>query len=402
MQERDSKMNIYIYNCPNTFNYGSMMMGENFISYFNNVTGKKNNYYVETMDEVNIERLRNATNIKEIYSVKMNSLFKKDLSKYDYILSYYKVKRVISDFVNKIDLVVVLGGDDFTEDYGWKVPLMNAIKFNILKNEGLIVVMLGQTMGPYHLFRKPAMKHLLNKIDKIYTRENITYNYLKNLGLNNAYIMDDLALLPLSRQEIKERTKEYITYCPSELIYRYSKTAKREDWVEFNLFMLKVLMERYPDKKIVLLAHVLRPEHVDDRKTVKELYNSLEDKYKDRIVVENNEMYPYEVRNYIQRSLFTISSRMHPVISSIQCEIPAIAISYSTKYWGIIGERYDLSDYILDVRYLNYDEMKERFIYLLDKIDNESPNIQNKMKEKNQLANESIIQALKDIANIGL
>jgi len=395
-------MNIYIYNCPNTFNYGSMMMGENFISYFNNVTGKKNNYYVETMDEVNIERLRNATNIKEIYSVKMNSLFKKDLSKYDYILSYYKVKRVISDFVNKIDLVVVLGGDDFTEDYGWKVPLMNAIKFNILKNEGLIVVMLGQTMGPYHLFRKPAMKHLLNKIDKIYTRENITYNYLKNLGLNNAYIMDDLALLPLSRQEIKERTKEYITYCPSELIYRYSKTAKREDWVEFNLFMLKVLMERYPDKKIVLLAHVLRPEHVDDRKTVKELYNSLEDKYKDRIVVENNEMYPYEVRNYIQQSLFTISSRMHPVISSIQCEIPAIAISYSTKYWGIIGERYDLSDYILDVRYLNYDEMKERFIYLLDKIDNESPNIQNKMKEKNQLANESIIQALKDIANIGL
>jgi len=379
-----------------------MMMGENFISYFNNVTGKKNNYYVETMDEVNIERLRNATNIKEIYSVKMNSLFKKDLSKYDYILSYYKVKRVISDFVNKIDLVVVLGGDDFTEDYGWKVPLMNAIKFNILKNEGLIVVMLGQTMGPYHLFRKPAMKHLLNKIDKIYTRENITYNYLKNLGLNNAYIMDDLALLPLSRQEIKERTKEYITYCPSELIYRYSKTAKREDWVEFNLFMLKVLMERYPDKKIVLLAHVLRPEHVDDRKTVKELYNSLEDKYKDRIVVENNEMYPYEVRNYIQQSLFTISSRMHPVISSIQCEIPAIAISYSTKYWGIIGERYDLSDYILDVRYLNYDEMKERFIYLLDKIDNESPNIQNKMKEKNQLANESIIQALKDIANIGL
>ena len=31
-------MNIYVYNCPNTFNYGSMMMGENFISAFNKIT----------------------------------------------------------------------------------------------------------------------------------------------------------------------------------------------------------------------------------------------------------------------------------------------------------------------------------------------------------------------------
>ena len=183
MQERDSKMNIYIYNCPNTFNYGSMMMGENFISYFNKVTSKKNSYYVESMNEININRLKEATSISEIYSVSMNSMFQEQLNKLDYVLAYIKIKRIISDFANKIDLVVVLGGDDFTEDYGWKVPLMNAIKFNILKKENLAVVMLGQTMGPYHSFRKPAMKYLLNRIDAIYSRDPVTYNYLESFGL---------------------------------------------------------------------------------------------------------------------------------------------------------------------------------------------------------------------------
>ena len=188
-------MNIYVYNCPNTFNYGSMMMGENFISYYNKLTGEKNNYYVETDDEINIKRLQEATGISEIYLVEQNSLFKPGTTKNDYILGYFRLKNVISDFIKKIDLVVVLGGDDFTEDYGWKRPIVNGIRFNMLKREGLKVVMLGQTMGPYQSFRKPIMKYLLSKIDKIYPRDPITYKYLNEIGLKNIAITDDLALL---------------------------------------------------------------------------------------------------------------------------------------------------------------------------------------------------------------
>ena len=253
-------MNIYVYNCPNTFNYGSMMMGENFISSFNKTTGEKNKYYVETDDSINIERLQKATGISEIYAVEQNCLFKPETTKKDYILGYVRLKKIISDFINTIDLVVILGGDDFTEDYGWKRPIVNGIKFNMLKRAGLKVVMLGQTMGPYKSFRKPVMKYLLSKIDKIYPRDPITYNYLEGMGLSNIDITDDLALLTLSKQEKKERTKQYITYCPSELIYRFSKEGNRQDWIDFNLFMIDKLMSDYPTKKIVLLPHVTRPE----------------------------------------------------------------------------------------------------------------------------------------------
>ncbi|NLO75461.1 MAG: polysaccharide pyruvyl transferase family protein [Clostridia bacterium] len=393
-------MNIYIYNCPNTLNYGSMMMGENFINYYNKVSKKKNKYFVETTDEINIKRLVKATGVEQIYPVPMKSLFKVGIKKHDYLLAFFRKKNIISDFIKKIDLVVVLGGDDFTEDYGWQSPIINAIKFYLLQREGIKIIMFGQTMGPYRFFRKPVMKRLLKKIDKIYPRDPLTYQYLHSLGLQNIKMTDDLALLPLTRQEEKERTKEYISFCPSELIYRYTKDGNRKDWLNFNLFMIDKVMEKYKDKKVVLLAHVLRPVDVDDRIMVNELYNLIKDKYKDRIICENKEMYPFEVRNYIQQSLFTIASRMHPVISSIQCEIPAIALSYSTKYWGIIGERYDLEDYIIDVRYLDYQEMKAKFLYLINKIDLEYEEIQIKMREKNKLAEENILNTLNEIARL--
>lgn len=392
-------MNIYVYNCPNTFNYGSMMMGENFISSFNKQTGKNNKYYVETDDEINITRLKEATGIKEIYAVAQNSLFKAEATKKDYIFGYLRLKNIISDFINNIDLVVILGGDDFTEDYGWKRPIVNGIKFNILKRKGLRVVMLGQTMGPYASFRKPVMKYLLSKIDKIYPRDPITFSYLQKLGLENIDITDDLALLTLSKQQVKPRTKEYITYCPSELIYRFSKEGNRQDFIDFNLFMIDEIMRKYPTKKLVILPHVTRPETVDDSIIASELYDLVVDKYKDRIIIEKSEMFPYEVRNYIQQSLFTISSRMHPVVSSIQCEIPAIALSYSSKYWGIIGERYGLGDYIIDVRHLTYDEMKEKFSKLLNNIELEYEKIQEKMHLKNKLANETIMKTIIEISS---
>jgi len=393
-------LKIYVCDCPNTFNYGSMMMGENFIYYFNKISEVSNDYYVETDDEINIHRLKNATGIHEIYQIPMNALFHKGLSKYDYLLSWMNLKKAVSDFAREIDFVVVLGGDDFTEDYGWKGPLMNAVKFNLLMREGIKVIMVGQTIGPFHSFRKPAMKSLLGKMNKIYPRDSLTFDYLTDLGLKNISLTDDLALLPLARQETKERTRDFITYCPSELIYRYTKDGSRESWIEFNLFMIDFIMNKYVDKKLVLLAHVLKPKHADDRIIVNELYDLLIGKYKDRIIAINNEMYPYEVRNLIQQSLFVISSRMHPIVSSIQCGIPAVALSYSSKFRGVIGERYGLGEYIIDVRYLNYMEMREKFVSLIERLEAEYELIEEKIKNNNELAKTSITCTLEEIRDL--
>ena len=60
-------MNVLIKNLSNTFNYGSMMMGENLISYFNKFSKKDISYFVETNNDIHIERLKRATGYEKIY-----------------------------------------------------------------------------------------------------------------------------------------------------------------------------------------------------------------------------------------------------------------------------------------------------------------------------------------------
>lgn len=393
-------MNVYISNCPNTFNYGSMMMGENFITYFNKACGLENRYYVETRDDKNIQRLMDATGSSDIHPVPMDHLLRKGLSKYDYLLSLLKMKKITFDFLDNIDLVVVLGGDDFTEDYGWKEPILRAIEFNQVAREGLPVVLLGQTMGPYHSFRVPFMKNLLKGVSRIYPRDQRTYNYLNQIGMKNISLTDDLALLPLTRQQEEEGTKGYITYCPSELIYRYTIDGSRKNWIDFNLFMIDRILEWFPDKKLILLAHVLKPEDADDRVIVNELYNLTTDKYSGRIVAKNEEMLPWEARQLIARSALVVSARMHPVISAIQCLVPSISLSYSTKFWGIVGDRYELGRQIIDVRTLNYDEMKETFANMLECIEEEWVKMEGSIKRKNELAAMNIEKTLRELTDL--
>ena len=393
-------MNVYICNCPNTFNYGSMMMGENFITYFNKACGLENRYYVETRDDKNIQRLMDATGSSDIHPVPMNHLLRKGLSKYDYLLSQLKMKKIISDFLEKIDLVVVLGGDDFTEDYGWKEPILRAIEFNQVAREGLPVVLLGHTMGPYHSFRVPVMKNLLKGVSRIYPRDQRTYDYLNQLGLKNISLADDLALLPLARQQEEEGTKDYITFCPSELIYRYTMDGSRENWINFNLFMIDRILERFPDKNLILLAHVLKPEDADDRLIVSQLYNLTNDKYSGRIIAKKDEMLPWEARQLIARSSLVVSARMHPVISAIQCMVPSLSLSYSMKFWGIIGDHYGLGGQIIDVRTLNYDEMKERFVDKLECMEEEWKKMEDSIIRKNELAAMNIEKTLREVANL--
>ena len=56
-------MNILIKNIPNTYNYGSMMMAENIISYLNKYAKIKINYFTEAQSEEDILRLKNNVNI---------------------------------------------------------------------------------------------------------------------------------------------------------------------------------------------------------------------------------------------------------------------------------------------------------------------------------------------------
>ncbi|NJD01434.1 MAG: polysaccharide pyruvyl transferase family protein [Ruminiclostridium sp.] len=392
-------MNIYILHASNTYNYGSMMMAENFIHYFEAQSDSENSYYVETDDIENTQgRLRSATGLEVITAVPVGSLYRKGaISKKELLLSLILRMRVLSDMAMKMNMVVVLGGDDYTEDYGWRALVSQLLRINVIAGR-IKVCFMGQTMGPFYSFRRPLARHFLSKADAVMVRDRITFEYLQKMRLRNIDEIPDLALMPLTREGEAPQKGRYICLFPSELIYRYSKVRSRSECLDFYVRVCQYLMSEYADHELVLLPHVLKPESSDDRVMTRDIFNALGDEVKSRTIMLDNEMLPYEVRGYIKSSEFIVSARMHPVISALECGIPAICFSYSRKYWGILDEGYKLGEYILDVRSSTFDELFQSFRKALGIMQGNYKNISGATKSRVETDQKEIIEKISELS----
>lgn len=390
---------ILIANASNAFNYGSAIICENFIRYLSEISKHSYVILVDSRTTHDFNRYALATELKNISPVQLlppNNIQIKN------ILRILSLRSKFSYVDKDTRAIIVTGGDDFTEYYGSFSPLVYALVLILLKmkNPKLKLIMFGQTIGPFKVYTKVIMKYFLKRVvDRVYAREPLTFSYLTGLGLKNVELVDDLGLLPHYKQKNIALVKdEYICFFPSELIYRYSKYLNREIWIEFNLKLLEILAENYPKKKTVIIPHVLSPPESDDRKLSYELYQKINPKYKESIVLVTRTMLPYEVRDdYISRSHFIVTSRMHPAISALSLGIPPIAFSYSEKYLGIISNRYGLGNFLIDVRKEPPEKMKEHFMYCLKKIESEKPELSKKIWDITLEAQYNLIKKLKEL-----
>lgn len=394
-------MNIYILNASNTYNYGSMMMAENFIHYFDQISGMKNTYHVETEDPENtLARLKAATGAEQLRCPLPGSLYQGgQASKKDLLAALFLRKDIVSGFAGEIDALIILGGDDYTEDYGWRTLVSQLIRLNALKRK-LKTYLIGQTMGPFYSFRKPLARFFLRKADGILARDRITYEYLTGMGLPNVGEIPDLALMPLAMEPETvgpetSAVEKRICLFPSELIFKYSRGQSREQCLGFYLGICRSLLGKYTDHKILLIPHVLKPPSSDDRAMVRDLYAALSPEERTKVEILDREMLPVEVRILIKSSRLVVSARMHPVVSALECRVPWICFSYSRKYWGILGEGFKLGDYILDVRNGSFDELSHRFGELLEKVeahrDSILRQIEGKVREEQQRIRDVIL-----------
>jgi len=98
----------------------------------------------------------------------------------------------------------------------------------------------------------------------------------------------------------------------------------------------------------VFLPHVLIPTHVDDRLIIREIINRLDEKSKIRIIAIDDAMLPSEAREILGDGIFTITGRMHAAVSTFYMRKPAISLSYSVKYAGVIGDGLDMNELVIE------------------------------------------------------
>lgn len=376
-------MIIKIEHIANTFNYGSMMMAINLVKGI--VQEHPNSeLYVDADTNTDIERLKKATSFNDIkMAQKYNSKTKSKKNKLKRLLSapfkLLDIKKNAEIDRNQYDVLLVIGGDDLSEYYGKISPIIEAFRYKIYSNK-INTLLVGQTMGPFTSYRKRIIPKLLANT-RIYTRDNKSYEYLvEELKMKNVISSKDLAFLDLPMQNdfkkeelfLKKRNlknNEYITIVPSGLSRSYCSQKKLYFSKMTELISTLCDDERLKDKKIIIMAHVVKSGMSDDRNTINYIRNNLITEHKDRIIYITDELLPHEARYILGNGFFTITGRMHAAVSTFQCGRPAISLSYSVKYEGVIGKGLNMKELIIESSGDEY--WKENYIVneVISKID---------------------------------
>lgn len=412
-------MKILITHVSNTFNYGTAMMAINLIYYLNQNYDEKLEFYTDIIKDNDLDRIKRSTGIENIQKTNLevelhNLPIKKGIDKILYMpVKLTKLFSIFNNFsinvIKNFDVLIVLGGDDLSEYYSKIILLGEFYKISKISKMRK-VILVGQTIGPFYAWRKKLASTVLKDID-IYTRDTWTYRYLKqDLKVDNLFDSRDLAFMKLPRQDdenIKKtiskynlKQNEYITLVPSGLYKSY--TESYEDYIEgWKKIIIKILSnKKFSNKKIVLLSHVLKPKDVDDGKVINSLKLTFKDK--DNIVFVTEELLPDEARNILGNGILTITGRMHAAISTFQMNKPAISLSYSVKYKGVIGEGLNMNSLVIESA--NSDKWKSGSIVneVINKIDyvmNNYDELNNKIRLNVKECEEKSMQQIIDICH---
>ena len=355
-------MKIRIEHTANPLNYGTNMMVTNFMYYLDKKMNSKNSYYIDVNNDEDLLNYRGQyrDGLIEKYVIdydftyannfieRINNKIKRDF------INKYATKNLVNKIALDMDKLVILGGDDLSEYYDIDLLKKEFYRLNMIK-EKCETILVGQTIGPFYEERIDLAKNTFKNID-IYARDPWTTKYLENeLKVKNVEESSDLAFLPLPYQEnakIKEdilskynlEEEKYITIVPSGLYKSYC--SDKEIYTENLINIIDYIQNKFDGYKIVLLPHVLRNKDIDDRNIIKEIESKLGKK--NELVYIYDEMEPLKARFILGNGVFTVTGRMHGAISTLQMRKPAISISYSVKYKGVIGEGLGLHNLIVE------------------------------------------------------
>ncbi len=379
--EGDELLKIVIRHIPNTLNYGSAMMAENIIFYLESLLNSSSEYYCDFSTENDLKRVELATAISPL---RIDGISKREPSKGNKAVKAVNLYRQIKSETIKyresnVDSILILGGDDLSEYYAGNRIAIELYRLMSL-SKSVNTFLLGQTIGPFHSWRVPLAKRYLRNCH-IYSRDPLTFDYLiRDLKLSNVKESRDLAWLDLPRQnenKIKSTILgkysisegEYITLVPSGIVGQYCSSAGEYFNTWTAILNSLVENETLKAKKIVLLCHVLKPKGADDRNVIREIEQNLTSKQKEHVIPIYDAMLPIEARQILGNGLFTITGRMHAAVSTFQMGKPAISLSYSVKYKGVIGEGLGMKDLIIEARGDDLWESGKIVDLVMDKVD---------------------------------
>lgn len=262
----------------------------------------------------------------------------------------------ILEAAKNVDYALSIGGDNYC--YG--VPTHLLLINKELRKRGIKTILWGCSIEP-EVMRGEVLSDLRN-YTHIVTRESITFQALKEKGLNQVSLLPDPAFL-LKRTDLplpdgfKEGNTIGINISP--LIIKHEPSSG------ILLMNYRKLIRRIidtTDMQIALIPHVVW-NHNDDREPLRILYEEF--KATNRVVMIGDHN-AEELKGFIARCRFMIVARTHASIAAYSEQVPTLVIGYSVKARGIARDLFgNEKHYVLPVQSLQQeDDLQRAFQWL--------------------------------------
>ncbi|MCL0046638.1 polysaccharide pyruvyl transferase family protein, partial [Dehalococcoidales bacterium] len=300
------------------------------------------------------------------------------------------------------DLIVDLSTDALNDFYlGVFAPLF--VLLNILQGiiAGKPVMVCATSIGPFkNRLLRFLTRWVLNKVDVITVREEMSRDYLRALHINKPKIQvtADLAFLlkPVSGERLRRILKdENIVQSDKPLIgiattHKFIFT-KPEQYIRLMAQITDTLVN---DLKatVIFIPHdaaYFDDRHIsNDRIVFLELYQEVENKHGVRLVL--SQPMADELKGIIGMCDLIISSKFHPLVAATSMAVPSIAlVAYGQyKFYGIISQMMAQEKCIVDITNPDYDSLLAETKSKIDYAWSAKDSIKKELVDKARIATE--------------
>lgn len=262
--------------------------------------------------------------------------------------------------VKDIDYFLDAGGFQFSDQIGYHIntPERWGKMLDFYKRQGTKMIFLPQAFGP---FNKETGKRLMLTIGKysdlIFARENISYQYLIDCGLNK----DNIRIAPDFTLPVKGNFPQGYNDFKNGVAIIPNLRMVDKGVVTYGQYLkimenIVCLCKDYGHK-----AFLLNHEGKNDEKICFKIAKQLSENV--RVVTGLNAL---EVKGLIGGCYAVISSRFHGVASSLSQSIPVLATSWSHKY-ELLFKNFGVNDGVIDIK---DDTYMQKISRLLDEREN--------------------------------
>lgn len=283
--------------------------------------------------------------------------------------------------IARLDMAAsIAGGDSFSDIYGLSRLIYESLPQILVLMMGKRLVLLPQTLGPFRtrLARRIA-QFILSRADVVCSRDHIgakearqfvgegsdaKIRFCYDVGfLVEPSLPPRLNVGQLLRQ--KEAGICVVGINVSGLLYAGGYDRN-------NMFGLRTNYRELIDEVIRFLilekkAAVLLVPHVcptpksgglleSDVHACKQVYDALKSKHEERIFLTEGDYNANEIKYIIRMCDLFVGSRMHSCIAALSQAVPAVAVSYSEKFVGVM-QTIGLSGLVADPRKMDLQEI---------------------------------------------